>query len=152
MATWIIWLIVAVALVILEVLTQMMWALCLSIGAIGAFVCSLFTDSLEWQLVLLVSVATIAYIILLPFFSKHHNKKSDKIARTGMDALLGRHAVVTNEIKPGEIGRARIDGDNWQVVAPGVKTTIKAGEKVVVTAYDSIILTVVLLEPTHGEC
>lgn len=144
MSTWIIWLIIAAALIIIEVLTQMMWALCLGIGAIGAFVCSLMTPDLTWQLTVLVSVAAIAYIILLPYFSKHHNKKSDKIARTGMDALLGRRATVTNEIKPGGMGRARIDGDNWQVVAPGVSEVIKPGSQVIVTAYDSIILTVEL--------
>ena len=67
-------------------------------------------------------------------------------SRTGMDALLGRKAVVTHEIRPGELGRARIDGDNWQVRAPGVRTVIRHGEEVSVTGYDSIILTV---EPLH---
>jgi membrane protein implicated in regulation of membrane protease activity len=59
-----------------------------------------------------------------------------------MDALLGRRATVTQEIKPGELGRARIDGDNWQVRAPGIHTTITRGEEVIVNSYDSIILNV----------
>lgn len=142
MEAWIIWLIIAAFLVIVEVLTQMIWALCLSIGAIGAFVSSLCGVSTEWQLTVLVIMAVIAYIVLLPYYNKRVRKASSKIARTGMDALLGRRATVTNEIRPGEMGRARIDGDNWQVVAPGATETIKAGEQVCVTAYDSNILTV----------
>lgn len=59
-----------------------------------------------------------------------------------MDALLGRRATVTHEIRPGRLGRARIDGDNWQVQAPGVGHVIPAGREVTVTSYDSIILTV----------
>ena len=66
------------------------------------------------------------------------------MARTGMDALLGRRATVTHAIRPGELGRARIDGDNWQVQCPSATEEIKAGTEVVVTSYDSIILTVSL--------
>lgn len=142
MEAWIIWLIIAAFLVIVEVLTQMIWALCLSIGAIGAFVSSLCGVSAEWQLTVLVIMAVIAYIVLLPYYNKRAKKASAKTARTGMDALLGRRATVTNEIRPGEMGRARIDGDNWQVVAPGATETIKPGEQVCVTAFDSNILTV----------
>lgn len=63
-----------------------------------------------------------------------------------MDALEGRRATVTHAIRPGQLGRARIDGDNWQVRAPGVDREIRAGEEVSVTGYDSIILTVTPLD------
>ena len=65
-------------------------------------------------------------------------------SRTGMDALLGRRATVIHPIHPGRLGRARIDGDNWQVQAPSVCEVIPDGTEVVVTGYDSIILTVAL--------
>ncbi len=42
----------------------------------------------------------------------------------------------------GHLGRARIDGDNWQVRCPESTAEIPAGNEVVVTSYDSIILTV----------
>ena len=35
-----------------------------------------------------------------------------------------------------------LDGDNWQVRAPGIEVEIPEGAEVSVTAYDSIILTV----------
>jgi membrane protein implicated in regulation of membrane protease activity len=68
--------------------------------------------------------------------------KEGGAALTGMDALIGRKAIVTEDVRPGEKGRARIDGDVWQVVAPGVDSIISRGAEVTVTAYNSIILTV----------
>jgi len=56
----------------------------------------------------------------------------------------GRIAIVTETVRPGSLGRARIDGDNWQVQAPSEPMAIPVGAAVIVTGYDSIILTVVL--------
>jgi len=142
MEPWTIWLIAAILLLIIEVLTQMMWAMCLTIGAIGALVCSMFDVEPQWQLVAMASIAIIAYAALLPWVKRRHERQSERRARTGMDALLGRRATVTHDIRPGHLGRVRIDGDSWQVRAPGAGTVISAGTDVTVTAYDSIILTV----------
>lgn len=142
MEMWIIWLIVAAALVITEVLTQMIWTLCLAIGCVGALVASLFGASIVWQIVIMAIVSVVAFVWLIPVFKRWHeesNRKEKRDDRTGMDALLGRKAVVTEEIRPGQLGRARIDGDNWQVRS-SEEETIKNGSEVVVTSYDSIIL------------
>lgn len=145
MSAWIIWIIVAALLIGVEVLTQMVWTLCLAIGCLASMVATLLGLDLAWQVSIAGIVAVIAYFILKPAFEKWQKKAADKnrhVARTGMDALLGRKGIVTNEIKPGEMGRVRIDGDNWQALAPGVDYIIRRGEQVVVDAYDSIILTV----------
>lgn len=142
MELWTIWLIAAAGLLIIEVLTQMMWALCLTIGALAALLCSLCGIELPWQITVMAAIGIGTYIAVLPRFKRWHAKASARKARTGMDALLGRRAFVTHEIRPGHLGRARIDGDNWQVSAPDITHTIHAGTEVVVTAYDSIILTV----------
>ena len=142
MEIWITWLIVAALLIVIEVLSQMMWALCLAVGALAAMVRSLCGLDMIWQVVALGVASALAYIVFLPIFRRWHERSDLREARTGMDALLGRKAIVTHEIRPGQLGRARIDGDSWQVRAPGVNQTIKAGSEVVVTAYDSIILTV----------
>lgn len=142
MEAWIVWLTAAAGLLVIEVLTQMMWALCLTVGAVAAMVCALFGLGIEWQVGIMAATAVLTYLIFLPVFRRWHARNDDRASRTGMDALLGRHATVTHEIKPGSLGRARIDGDNWQVKAPSHSSTIPAGTEVVVTAYDSIILTV----------
>lgn len=145
MKMWIVWLIVIGVLLIIEVLTQMMWALCLAIGAILGLAGWLFGASITWQIILVAIGGVLAYIFLVPLFQKWHALSVDKKGReaqTGMDALLGRRAIVCEDILPNQPGRARIDGDNWQVCCPKSKNVIPYGTEVVVTGYDSIILEV----------
>lgn len=144
MDVWIIWLIAASLLVIIEVITQMMWAFCLSFGALGAMVCAFLGLDIVWQAVAVALMSAVAYVAFLPLFKRWHARTAAREARTGMDALLGRRATVIHPIHPGRLGRARIDGDNWQVQAPSVCEVIPDGTEVVVTGYDSIILTVAL--------
>lgn len=145
MDAWIYWIIAAALLAGLEVLTQMVWTLCLSIGCLASAVAAACGLNVAWQISIAGIVSVIAYFALKPLFDKWQKKANDKnrhLARTGMDALLGRKGIVTHEIKPGELGRIRIDGDNWQALAPKVNHTITRGQQVVVDAYDSIILSV----------
>lgn len=141
---WLLWLILAVVMLIVEVTTLTLWSLCLAVGCLASMICALFATSLSVQLVALPVGSVIAYLLLMPLFRRKKTfvQKSDENARTGMDALLGRKAVVTKEIRPGDLGRARIDGDNWQVRAPGVTETVPSGAEVSVTGYESIILDV----------
>lgn len=141
MSPWIIWLIAACLLLALEVLSQAVWALCFAVGCLAAMLLSFITGSAALQALSVPLVAILTWIIFAPVVRKWESKRS-KNSRTGMDALLGRRATVTEDIRPGELGRARIDGDSWQVSAPGAEATIRRGHEVVVTAYDSIILTV----------
>ncbi len=142
MEIWIVWLVAAAILIIVEILSQMMWALCLAGGSMAAMVCALCGLDLTWQIVALAVAAIVVYVVCLPVFRRWHERTALREARTGMDALLGRRGIVTHEIRPGSIGRVRIDGDNWQAVAPGLEAPVRAGSEVSVTAYDSIILTV----------
>lgn len=146
MEAWIIWLIAAAFLIVVEVLTLSMWALCLSLGSIAAMAVALCGYGIAGQVVALTLMSLVAWLALLPMFRRWHAKTDNRASRTGMDALLGRRAIVTGEIRPGELGRVRIDGDSWQVRAPSVSGTVARGTEVVVTAYDSIILTVTLPE------
>lgn len=145
---WIFWLIVGILLIIVEIMSQMLWALCLGLGAVCAMLGELAGLDIAWQIVIMGLSAMVFYFTVFPLFRRIQNRRSAHTSRTGMDALLGRRAIVTKEIKPGKSGRVRIDGDNWQVVAPGVKETIHIGSEVVVSSYDSIILTV---EPVEKE-
>ncbi len=143
MELWILWLIVAGVLLISEIAFQWIWTLCLAIGCLVAMIAAICDASFLMQIVSLSASAVVAYILLIPVLNKWQDKaRSKKKARTGMDALLGRVAVVTDEIKPGKLGRARIDGDYWQVRLPGGKDVVSKGEEVIVTGYDSIILDV----------
>ena len=72
MEVWIIWLTAAALLLTIEVLTQMMWALCLTIGAAGAMVCALCGLDLKWQVAAMAVLGIVAYIVLLPEIGRAH--------------------------------------------------------------------------------
>ncbi len=141
MSPWLIWLCAALILLLVEVLTQAVWSFCLAIGCLVASILSLFTPSLAAQGISIGIGAVLAWLLLAPLVRKWEQKRS-KTVRTGMDALLGRTAVVIEDIRPGELGRVRIDGDCWQVRASGAESSIRRGTEVTVISYDSIILTV----------
>ncbi|MDE6770868.1 MAG: NfeD family protein, partial [Muribaculaceae bacterium] len=96
-----------------------------------------------WQIVMVAVISVVAFTVIVPFLKRWHDatsRRANRDDRTGMEALLGRHAVVTESIYPDRLGRVRIDGDSWQVSAPLRSGVIERGEEVVVTSYDSIIL------------
>lgn len=66
MEVWIVWLIAASVLLVVEIATQMMWALCLTIGSLGAMVCSLAGLDPGWQVAAVAVLSTVAYLLLLP--------------------------------------------------------------------------------------
>lgn len=154
MSLWILWIALAAILLIIEVCTQMVWTLCVAIGCVAALCGEGLGLSLAWQLVLLALASVIAFVVLVPKVRRWHDRqvqREGRAARTGMDALLGRRGVVTHEIKPEEPGRVRIDGDSWQAVVPDLTGTVRRGSEVVVTGYDSIILTVTPYLPDENH-
>lgn len=145
MTAWIIWLIVAAVLVTIEVMTQMVWTLCLGIGCLGSLVASLCGADLTTQIAVMAFTAMLAYIVLVPYFKRLHLRVAERegnTLRTGMDALIGREATVVSAIEPGGTGRVKADGDNWQARARKPGESFRVGDRVRIHSYDSIILTV----------
>ncbi len=144
MDAWIILLIVAAILVAVEVASQQVWTFVLAFGCVVAAVLSVCGLPLLWLLGITAALSIVFYIVMIPVMNRWQasaRRRSGKEGRTGMDALLGRVAIVTHDIRPGHLGRARIDGDYWQVRIPGCNQVVLRDTEVVVTAYDSIILT-----------
>lgn len=138
---WTIWLIGAVVCGIIELLTQSVWTLCLSAGCIIALLASMFGLNLPLQLIFLAIGALAMFFIAHKYMKRMRNKAPQKNT-SNMDALIGRIGRITNEVKPGLLGRVQIDGDNWQACAQNENETFAMGEQVKVVSYNSIILTV----------
>lgn len=140
-----VWLVIAALLVCIEIMTQMVWTLCLAVGCVGALVASICGADTAWQIATMAITSVIAYIAMMPWLKRWHDRQQHKTrhkALTGMDALPGRTGIVTTDIVPGSPGRVRIDGDSWQAIAPGNDDTIPSGIEVIVVNYDGNILSV----------
>lgn len=141
----VIWLVAAAVLVVLELITGMVASFCMAIGCVAAMIVSYITPDVKIQLLAFAIGTILSFIFLAPVIRKWQKNKGDKNPTTqnsNMDALIGRIVVVTQTIPAdGELGRIRIDGDNWQARSVNGEE-IEEGRKVRVVSYDSIIIEV----------
>lgn len=141
------WLIVGLALFVVELLTPGFVVACFGVGALLASLIALFGGGLFWQ-VFAFSVGSIVALLLLRPLLNHGKKDASgaKIApdkATGMDALKGRTVLVVKQIDGTEgIGRIAVDGDEWPARANAAQEHYAPGERVTVLGNSSIVLIV----------
>ena len=132
MPDWLIWFLASVALLVAEMFTAGFWLACLAVGAFVAGVVALIpglglvTEGIAFAV---SSVASMAG--LRPRLMHYFQLGPGSELRTGVDALLGKTAIVTERIGPGSTGRVKVDGEDWRgassdatVIEPGTPVTI----------------------------
>ena len=135
------WLIAAIVLVILEIMTAGFGVICFAIGAAFSALVSGLGGSLTWQVVVFVVVSMLAFIFLRPVVIRFLDKKSKNV-KTNADALIGRKGVVSECIDAEQhTGRVAIDGDDWKAISED-GSVIEKGTDVEIIKLDSIIVTV----------
>ncbi|MBQ8761535.1 MAG: NfeD family protein [Bacteroidales bacterium] len=142
MEIWQIWVIAALVLFIVEIMTSGFAIACLSVGCLFAAVGSAFELSLAWQIGLFALGSFLAFIFIRPLVLKLMNKNANKNnVTTNTDNLIGRKAVVTEKIENDGYGRVKIDGDDWKARMED-DGEAEVGEKVTIVSQESVILTV----------
>lgn len=143
MEPWHIWIIVALIFFIMEIFTPSFAVACLSIGAIGGAIASACGLGLKFQILVFAIATLLAFVLVRPVVLKLFHNKSKEVL-TNVDALVGKLAIVSEEIKPVVGGRVKVDGDDWKAVtADG--SPVEAGKVVRILKVDSVILTVELI-------
>ena len=141
MELWQIWLALALIFIVIEICTSGFAIACFSLGALFAMICTLINAPLWVQIIGFAIGSTIAFIFIRPVAMKYLQKKEGADHKTGVDALIGREAKVSETIKADDYGRVAIDGDDWKAKsADGCEIT--AGTKVVIVSIESVVLTV----------
>ena len=136
-----IWLIAAIVLVIIELLTAGFGVICFAIGALFSALAAYLDLGLLWQLLIFAVTSVLTFIFLRPILIKLLERKS-KDVKTNADALIGKAALVSETIDAAQnTGRVAVDGDDWKAVSAD-GSIINKGEKVKIVSRDSIILTV----------
>jgi len=108
---WIVWLVVAIALAIGEVLTPGLFFLGpVALAAVVAAIAAAFGAGVIVSVLVFLVAAVGSLAFLRPIARRHVRLPS--LSRTGTDALVGRKAVVTRRIDT-RGGRVRIGGEEW---------------------------------------
>lgn len=136
------WFSLAALLVIVEVFSGTMIAACVAAGCLVAGIMALLGCSTTALVGGLIAGTFAAFVGIVPLV-QHFRRRNPKSAAavSGMDALAGREAHVTEAIAEGGTGRVRIDGDNWQARTVSGEA-VEAGAKVRVVGHESIVLIV----------
>src|SRR6266568_4978151 len=129
MLSWIVWLIVAAVLGVAELLTT---TLAFGIIAIAAVIGTFHID-LALQLAAFVVTAGAGLGFVRPIAMRH--LKQPPTLRTGTAALVGRSAIVLEEVTE-HSGRVRIGGEEWSSRPYDESLVIPVGAKVDVMQID----------------
>ncbi len=133
MLSWIVWLIVAAVLGVAELLTTTLAFGLLAIAAVVAAVVGTFHLDLAVQLAAFVVAAGAGLGFVRPIAMRHI--KQPPLLRTGTAALVGRSAIVLEEVTE-HSGRIRIGGEEWSSRPYDESLVIPVGAKVDVMQID----------------
>lgn len=125
-----VWLIVFIVLTAIEMATFQLVTIWFAVGAVAAFITSLFSTSLEIQLIVFLAVSMLLLILVRPIAGRFLQTKTVK---TNVDSLIGDYATVTARIHNQEgFGKAVIRGQEWTAAAEKDDEIIEAGSHAVI--------------------
>ena len=127
MTSWILWLIVAAVLGVFELMTTTLALGIIAVAAVVGAVVGAFHLGLPIQLGAFVAASAAGLAFVRPVAMRHI--KQPPLLRTGPAALVGRSAVVTEEVT-GHSGRIKIGGEEWSSRAYDETLVIPVGQKV----------------------
>jgi membrane protein implicated in regulation of membrane protease activity len=127
MGTWVIWLIVAAVLGTVEVLTTTLAFGLVGIAALIAAGAGYLGAPAALQFGVFVAASAVGLGVARPFALRHI--RQPPMLRTGTAALVGRSALVLEEVGP-HGGRVRIGGEVWSARSYDETQVIPAGKTV----------------------
>lgn len=135
-----VWLIILVALVVIELLTMGLTTVWFAGGALIASIAALFHAPFVLQVILFLTVSGVLLYFTRPLAVKYFNK--DRV-RTNAESLVGRQAIVISEIDNLQgIGQVNVGGMEWSARAEADGTVLPVGTVVIVLAIDGVKLIV----------
>ena len=137
----IIWLIVAVAAILIDIATSSFIFMCFSLGALVAIILSFTGISMAWQFIIFL-VTSIALVAIGYPWAKKKFKVEKNHTLTMEQTYIGRVMIADEDII--EKSKIKVDGIYWTAYNKGKK--INKGEKFIITGIEGNKLTVELKE------
>jgi membrane protein implicated in regulation of membrane protease activity len=141
MPGWAVWIVVAVALAVGEMLTSGFVLGAIAVAAVLPAVVAAFGLGIAVQLIVFTA-GTLASLLLLRPLARRH-LEMPRALRTGTAALVGARAVVLERVDD-DGGRVRIGGEVWsaraffegQVLEPGTRAEVAKIEGATALVYE----------------
>jgi len=148
MDLWQAWLVLGIALLLVELLTFTLALAAASVGAFLAALLSYFGVPLTGQLAGFGVGTFIGFVGARPFVLKKLGR-GDHTFQSNVDALLGQQGKVLEAVDNQSTGRVLVGGEDWRAIA-ATSQRIEAGRSVTVVEVEGNKLVVVELEDING--
>lgn len=105
------WLIVFVALLVIEIATLGLTTIWFASGALVAFLAAYIGFGVPVQVIIFLAVSIILLILTRPIAIKYFNQERQK---TNAESLIGQKAIVIEEVNPLQAtGKVEVNGMEW---------------------------------------
>lgn len=142
------WLIIFIALVIIEAVTLNLTTIWFAIGAGVSYLCALLGLDFSVQFTVFVVVSLILLFFTKPIAQKYATRH---FVKTNVEELVGQTARTTSVINNAEgYGTAVLNGQEWSAISADASVIIEAGAPVIVKEIRGVKL-VVERKETHSE-
>lgn len=129
------WIAIAVISALTEAATVQLVSVWFLGGALAAILATVLGAPIWLQIVLFVAISVLLLVVLRPLLKRQVAKRA---CRTNVDALIGKHALVTERIDNLKAtGHIRLDGNLWtarsvndSVIEPETEVVIRSIEGV----------------------
>lgn len=132
---WIVWMVVAGALLVIEAATVGLVSIWFVPAAVIAAILSIWVDSFFIQLGVFIVLSGVTLFLGKKYFKKNKSEKLDE----ANELLVGKNAVAKTDIIQSE-GKVLVGDVYWRAVSDD---EISEGDKVKITAVEGNILTVI---------
>lgn len=132
------WIAVFFLILLIEGLSQQLFAIWFAFGALIAIIMELTGLDFQLQLIFFIVASIIAMLALRPYVKKRLNFK---IQATNSDENIGKYAVVMEDFNPlTKEGRVLLEGLDWAAKCP--EYALSKDEKVLIKAIEGVKLIV----------
>jgi membrane protein implicated in regulation of membrane protease activity len=110
--SWIIWIIAAISLIIVEMLTASLFFFsCLGVGAVFAGIASACGAGIWLQITVFSVISVISVLFIRPILKKYLRSTDSK--SSNIDEIIGKDAVVMETVTKDKPGLVKVMGEVW---------------------------------------
>lgn len=141
-----IWLAIMIASLLIEVCTAGLVAVWFAIAGFVSMMLSILGAHVGVQIGAFVAVSVILIVL---FYKKLKDNISTKTEKTNIDAIIGKEAIVEEDIEDMKPGRVNVSGMSWSAIIEKDSEPITKGERVKILSIDGVKLVCKKIEQKH---
>ena len=129
------WLIIFVLAILTEASTNALIAIWFAPSALVCMLMSILNIGISIQISAFI-IFSLALMLL--FYKKLRDNIALKSEKTNLDALIGKTAIVEEDIEPFSVGRVKVGGISWSAYSEYENETLKKGDHVTIKEINGV--------------